>query len=76
MGARFLLLAATVSAATAGRTAVPFGYAWRFHYGDDPSSPPGSGPGTCAFEEDLQDYQLSLQFINLLDTLTEKENCH
>ena len=50
-----LLLAATVSAAAAGRTAVPFGYAWRFHYGDDPSSPPDSGPGTqqSTFEEDL-----------------------
>ena len=38
---------------------VPFQYAWRFHYGDDPTSPPGAGPGTCAFEEeDLQDYAL------------------
>ena len=42
------------------RTVVPFQYGWRFHYGDDPSSPPLSGPGSCstAFEEDLQDYEI------------------
>ena len=40
-------------AAFAGRTTLPFNNAWRFLYGDDPSSPPGAGPGTCAFEEDL-----------------------
>ena len=39
-------------------TRYPFQYAWRFHYGDDPSSPPESGPGTCDFEDDLQDYDL------------------
>jgi len=40
------------------RTVVPFQYAWKFHYGDDPTSLPDSGPGSClvAFEEDLQDY--------------------
>ena len=42
------------------RTVVPFQYAWRFHYGDDPSSPPEAGPGHCstAFEESLQDYSI------------------
>lgn len=40
------------------RTVVPFNYAWRFHYGDDPTSPPESGPGTCSFETDLQDHLL------------------
>ena len=38
------------------RLTIPFNYAWRFHYGDDPTSPPGAGPGTCAFETDLQDF--------------------
>ena len=39
------------------RVTVPFQYNWRFHYGDDPSSPPGAGPGSCssAFEDDLAD---------------------
>ena len=41
-----------------GRTTVPFQYAWRFHYGDDPSSPPGSGPGTAVFETDLANYSV------------------
>lgn len=40
------------------RLTVPFNYAWRFHYGDDPTSPPGAGPGTCAFETDLQDFPI------------------
>eukprot|EP00729_Bicosta_minor_P006668 gene6668-7892_t len=30
----------TATTAHAQRTTVPFQYAWRFHYGDDPSSPP------------------------------------
>ena len=38
------------------RTTISFNYAWRFHYGDDPSSPPGSGPGTAVFETDLANY--------------------
>ena len=40
-----------------GRVVVPFQYNWRFHFGDDPSSPPGAGPGSCssAFEDDLAD---------------------
>jgi hypothetical protein len=39
---------------------VPFGYAWRFHYGDDPSSPPDSGPGgsQSEFDEDLDGFAL------------------
>jgi hypothetical protein len=40
-----------------GRIVVPFQYAWRFHYGDDPSSLPESGPGTAVFE-DLANYTL------------------
>jgi hypothetical protein len=42
------------------RYTVPFQYGWRFHYGDDPSSPPLSGPGHCstAFEKNLQDYSI------------------
>ena len=47
-----------VAAGPAGRAAVPFQYAWRFHYGDDPSSPPGSGPGTAVFEQDLANYSV------------------
>ena len=41
---------AKAGAASSGaeRTTVPFQYAWRFHYGDDPSSPPGSGPGIAS----------------------------
>ena len=38
------------------RTTIPFNYAWRFHYGDDPSSPPGSGPGTAIFPDRLRNY--------------------
>ena len=53
-----LLAAAVAVEAGSGRTVVPFQYAWRFHYGDDPSSPPGSGPGTAVWEEDLADYNL------------------
>ena len=43
------------------RYIVPFQYGWRFHYGDDPSSPPLSGPGHCstAFEKNLQDESIS-----------------
>ena len=43
-----------------GRFVVPFQYGWRFHYGDDPSSPPLAGPGHCstAFDKDLQDYNI------------------
>ena len=44
--------------AAAQRTTVPFQYAWRFHYGDDPTSPPGSGPGTGVFETDLANYSI------------------
>ena len=40
------LLAASAAASNVGRVVVPFGYAWRFHYGDDPTSPPGAG--ACA----------------------------
>eukprot|EP01052_Picozoa_sp_SAG31_P032946 SAG31_NODE_3665_length_4008_cov_1.196726_3_plen_125_part_00 len=40
----------SASAAITERAIVPFQYAWRFHYGDDPSSPPESGPGTAEFE--------------------------
>ena len=42
------------------RVSVPFQYGWRFHYGDDPSSPPLSGPGHCssAFENSLNDYEI------------------
>ena len=42
------------------RTIVPFQYGWRFHYGDDPTSPPLSGPGYCstAFETNLNDYNV------------------
>jgi hypothetical protein len=53
--------AATAPAAPGGRVVLPFGYAWRFHYGDDPTSPPGAGPGhasTTAFPEDLTGYPL------------------
>ena len=49
---------ASAPAAAAGRTTVPFQYAWRFHYGDDPSSPPESGPGTAVFETDLANYSV------------------
>eukprot|EP00756_Hemistasia_phaeocysticola_P022968 Hpha_TRINITY_DN15865_c4_g5::TRINITY_DN15865_c4_g5_i1::g.188348::m.188348/K01190/lacZ; beta-galactosidase len=54
------VLALWAAAAAPGRTVVPFGYAWRFHYGDDPSSPPESGPKSCstAFETSLQDYSI------------------
>lgn len=41
--------------ATVSRLTVPFQYAWRFHYGDDPTSPPECGPGTCKFPINLQD---------------------
>ena len=42
------------------RTTIPFQYAWRFHYGDDPSSPPDSGPGgsQSEFDEDLDGFAL------------------
>ena len=46
------------TASPSARSTIPFQYAWRFHYGDDPTSLPGAGPGTCAFDEDLQDFQL------------------
>jgi hypothetical protein len=51
---------AMLSVASAARSTLPFQYGWRFHYGDDPTSPPESGPGSCsgAFEKDLQDYPL------------------
>ena len=55
-----MLLSATAVAAAA-RIDVPFGYAWRFHYGDDPTSPPDAGPddaSTTAFPEDLTGYPL------------------
>ena len=44
----------------ASRTIVPFQYGWRFHYGDDPTSPPLAGPGHCstAFETNLNDYNV------------------
>ena len=45
-------------AAAAGRATIHFQYAWRFHYGDDPSSPPGSGPGTAIFETSLANYSV------------------
>jgi hypothetical protein len=46
------------AAAAAQRTTIPFQYGWRFHYGDDPSSPPGSGPGTGVFPTDLANYSV------------------
>jgi hypothetical protein len=54
----FLLLASLATVAPAARTTVPFQYAWRFHYGDDPSSPPGSGPGTAVFTKSLANYSV------------------
>jgi hypothetical protein len=61
--AAIVLVAATSTPSIAqqgavGAVTVPFQYAWRFHYGDDPSSPPESGPGTGVFEEDLHGYEL------------------
>ena len=56
---RFTLLvvcATTAAGSWTGHATVPFQYAWRFHYGDDPSSPPESGPGTAEFTQDLQDF--------------------
>ena len=54
-----LLGCLTASAsAQSTRQVVPFQYAWRFHYGDDPSSPPESGPGTAVWDEDLTGYNL------------------
>jgi hypothetical protein len=40
------------------RTTTPFQYAWRFHYGDDPTSPPGSGPGTGVWPTSLANYSV------------------
>ena len=58
-----ILLCATVALAICSvdaRSVVPFQYGWRFHYGDDPSSPPLAGPGHCstAFDKNLQDYDI------------------
>lgn len=53
-----LATAAAAAGATPGRTVIPFQYAWRFHYGDDPSSPPESGPGTAVWVDDLANYSL------------------
>ena len=51
-------VAGSADTAVSGRTTVPFQYAWRFHYGDDPSSPPGSGPGTAVFDTDLTGFSI------------------
>ena len=51
-----LALALAPAVVRADRVTLPFQYAWRFHYGDDPSSPPQSGPGTAVFEDDLSNY--------------------
>lgn len=48
--------AQSAQSAASQRTTVPFQYAWRFHFGDDPSSPPESGPGTMHFDTDLANY--------------------
>ena len=53
-----LLVPLAAGMAAAERTTVPFGYAWRFHYGDDPSSPAGSGPGTAIWTQDLANYSV------------------
>eukprot|EP01064_Diplonema_japonicum_P003557 TRINITY_DN12287_c0_g1_i1.p1 TRINITY_DN12287_c0_g1~~TRINITY_DN12287_c0_g1_i1.p1 ORF type:complete len:928 (+),score=259.37 TRINITY_DN12287_c0_g1_i1:61-2784(+) len=48
-----VLASAAVSLVAAeGKVEVPFGNAWRFHYGDDPKGC-GSGPGGCVFEKDV-----------------------
>ena len=50
-----LLFQQSKEATSVERTIVPFSYGWRFHYGDDHSSPPGDGPGGCndAFDVNL-----------------------
>ena len=52
-----LLFQQSKQASSVKRTIVPFSYGWRFHYGDDHSSPPGDGPGSCndAFDVNLHD---------------------
>ena len=54
------MLLSLLFASALGRVIVPFQYAWRFHYGDDPSSGPRDGPGAMqsAFEIDLANYSL------------------
>ncbi len=69
------LLAASRAAAPAPRTVVPFNYGWRFHYGDDPSSPPESGPGRCgaAFPTSLQDHAVCAGMERNPNRFSEKD---
>ena len=67
------MTATLVAAASASRVSLTFNYAWRFHYGDDPSSPPDSGPGTCTFEEDLQDLPICAGMEHNPNRFSEKD---
>ena len=68
-----LLATTTELFAPLSRTVVPFQYAWRFHYGDDPSSPPECGPGTCAFTEDLSGFALCANVERNPNRFSEKD---
>eukprot|EP00755_Sulcionema_specki_P011606 Sspe_Gene.49409::Locus_26619_Transcript_1_1_Confidence_1.000_Length_2869::g.49409::m.49409/K01190/lacZ; beta-galactosidase len=45
-----LLLFCSCSRALGDRLEIPFGYGWRYYYGDDPTGP-GAGPGGCSFTD-------------------------
>ena len=59
------------------RVSIPFQYAWRFHYGDDPSSGPRDGPGAVqsAFEIDLANYTLCANMEHAPNRFSLKD-CH
>ena len=48
-------VAASAQVGADGRTTVPSQHAWRLNYGDDPTSPPESGPDTGVFPHGLKD---------------------